>query len=51
MRILNARCTRYWRKDYSAIANLSKEEISAKAADKSIATKLEIEHGSPILFP
>src|ERR1700712_228993 len=29
-------------KDYSAIANLSKEEISAKAADKFIATKLEI---------
>jgi GntR family transcriptional regulator len=37
-------------KDYSAIANLSKEEISAKAADKFIATKLEIEHSSPILF-
>jgi GntR family transcriptional regulator len=37
-------------KDYSAIANLSKEEISAKAADKFIAAKLEIEHGSPILF-
>ena len=37
-------------KDYSAIANLSKEEISAKAADKFIAAKLEIEHSSPILF-
>ena len=37
-------------KDYSTIANLSKEEISAKAADKTIAAKLEIEHASPILF-
>lgn len=37
-------------KDYSAIANLSKEEISAKPADKLIASKLEVEVGSPILF-
>lgn len=37
-------------KDHSTIANLSKEEISAKAADKFISTKLEIEHNSPILF-
>lgn len=37
-------------KDYSVVANLSKEEISAKAADKSIAAKLEVESGSPILF-
>lgn len=36
-------------KDYSTIANLSKEEISAKQADKSLATKLEIEIGNPIL--
>ncbi|PSL45396.1 GntR family transcriptional regulator [Chitinophaga niastensis] len=37
-------------KDYMVIATLSKEEISAKAADKFIASKLEIESGSPILF-
>lgn len=37
-------------KDYLVIANLSKEEISAKAADKFIASKLEIETGSPILM-
>jgi GntR family transcriptional regulator len=37
-------------KDHSVIANLSKEEISAKAADKNIASKLEIEPGGPILF-
>lgn len=37
-------------KDYSVIANLSKEEISAKAADKIIAAKLEIEPGDPILL-
>src|SRR4051812_28020467 len=37
-------------KDHSVIANLSKEEISAKAADKFISSKLEIEQGSPILF-
>ena len=32
------------------IANLSKEEISAKAASKFIADKLEIPQGEPILF-
>jgi len=37
-------------KEYKVIANLSQEEISAKAADKSIAEKLETEVGSPILF-
>jgi len=37
-------------KDYLVVANLSKEEISAKAAGKFIAGKLEIEPGSPILF-
>jgi GntR family transcriptional regulator len=37
-------------KDHLVIANLSKEEISAKAADKTIADKLEVEPGSPILF-
>ncbi|MEN0053613.1 MAG: GntR family transcriptional regulator [Mucilaginibacter sp.] len=37
-------------KEHSIIVDLSKEEISAKVADKFIATKLEIEPGSPILF-
>ncbi len=37
-------------KDYLVVANLSKEEISAKAAGKFIAGKLEVEAGSPILF-
>jgi GntR family transcriptional regulator len=37
-------------KDHSVIANLSKEEISAKGADKFISAKLEVEPGSPILF-
>ena len=32
------------------IADLSKEEISAKAADKTIARKLEVDVGSPLLF-
>jgi GntR family transcriptional regulator len=32
------------------VASMSQEEISAKAADKVIAAKLEIETGSPILF-
>ena len=32
------------------VANLSLEEISARAADKFIAAKLEIESGAPILF-
>lgn len=36
--------------DYNVITELSKEEISAKAADKFIASKLETEPGSPILF-
>jgi GntR family transcriptional regulator len=36
--------------DYNIISELSKEEISAKAADKFIAAKLETEPGSPILF-
>lgn len=35
---------------HSVIADLSKEEISAKVADKFIAGKLEIDIGSPILF-
>jgi len=37
-------------KDYQVITELSREEISAKAADKYIAGKLETEVGSPILF-
>ena len=37
-------------KDHLVIATLSQEEISAKAADKWIAAKLEIEQGSPILL-
>lgn len=37
-------------KDYSVIATLSKEEVSAKEADKFIAEKLEVKPGSPILF-
>lgn len=37
-------------KDYHVIANLSKEEISAKAASKFTAEKLEINQGDPILF-
>jgi GntR family transcriptional regulator len=36
--------------DHMVVANLSQEEISAKAADKFIAGKLEVEVGSPILF-
>jgi GntR family transcriptional regulator len=36
--------------DHHVVANLSKEEISAKAASKFIAEKLEIEPGDPILF-
>ncbi|MBD1387047.1 MAG: GntR family transcriptional regulator [Bacteroidota bacterium] len=35
---------------YSVIAQLSKEEISALAATKFIANKLDIEPGSPVLF-
>ena len=37
-------------KDHLVIATLSQEEISAKAADKFIAAKLEVEQGSPILL-
>ena len=37
-------------KDHHVVATLSKEEISAKTADKFIAAKLEVEPGSPILF-
>ncbi|MEI6945694.1 GntR family transcriptional regulator [Paraflavisolibacter sp. H34] len=36
--------------DYFVRANLSQEEISAKAADKFIATKLDIAEGSPVLL-
>lgn len=36
--------------EHSIIANLSKEEISAKLSTRLIATKLEIEVASPILF-
>ncbi|HTE24761.1 GntR family transcriptional regulator [Flavitalea sp.] len=37
-------------KDHMVVANLSQEEISAIAADKFIAGKLEVEPGSPILM-
>lgn len=36
--------------DHSVIATLSKEEISAKAADTIIAEKLKVVVGSPVLF-
>jgi GntR family transcriptional regulator len=36
--------------DYSVIASLSKEEISAVAADALMANKLRIEVGDPVLF-
>lgn len=36
--------------DYSTVASLSKEEISAHAADDLIAEKLHIAHGEPVLF-
>ncbi|PWK77798.1 GntR family transcriptional regulator [Mucilaginibacter oryzae] len=36
--------------EYSAVANLSKEELSAISADKFIAGKLEIDTGSPVLL-
>ncbi|WP_129717617.1 GntR family transcriptional regulator [Pedobacter sp. SYP-B3415] len=36
--------------DHKVIANLSKEEISARGADKLIAGKLEVDPGSPILL-
>lgn len=37
-------------KDYSVVATLSKEEISAKAANKFIAGKLNIDVNSPVLL-
>lgn len=37
-------------KDHMVVATVSKEEISAKLADKFLATKLEVEQGSAILF-
>lgn len=37
-------------KEYGVIATLSKEEISARAADAFTAAKLEIEPGSPVLL-
>lgn len=37
-------------RDYSIVASLSKEEISAQAADELIAGKLRIAGGSPVLF-
>ncbi len=37
-------------KEYSVVAQLSKEEISARLADKVIANKLNTDIGSPILF-
>ncbi len=37
-------------REYNTRANLSKEEISAKRADKIIASKLDIEPDSPILL-
>jgi len=36
-------------KEHSVIAKLSKEEISARAADKFLAQKLKINTGDPIL--
>jgi GntR family transcriptional regulator len=36
--------------EHSVIADISKEEISAKAADKAIARKLEVDAGSAVLF-
>jgi GntR family transcriptional regulator len=37
-------------KDHLVVAQLSKEEISARAADKLIAGKLDTEPGAPVLF-
>lgn len=37
-------------KEHATVAYISKEEISARLADKFIAEKLEAEIGSPILF-
>jgi GntR family transcriptional regulator len=36
--------------DYGVVATLSKEEISAHAAEPNIANKLRIVNGSPVLF-
>ena len=36
--------------EHSTIADLSKEEISSRTADKLLANKLEIDTGSPVLF-
>jgi GntR family transcriptional regulator len=36
--------------DHHVVATLSKEEISARAADKFLAMKLQLEQGSPVLF-
>lgn len=36
--------------EHHVIADLSKEEISVKIADKAIAKKLEVDPGSPLLF-
>ncbi|WP_207435925.1 GntR family transcriptional regulator [Sabulibacter ruber] len=36
--------------DYSIVAQLSKEEITAKGADSTIARKLEMKVGEPVLF-
>jgi GntR family transcriptional regulator len=36
--------------EHSAIALLSKEEISARVVEKNVAAKLEIEAGSPVLL-
>ncbi|MDP9076162.1 MAG: GntR family transcriptional regulator [Bacteroidota bacterium] len=36
--------------EHAIVANLSKEEISARTADKAIAAKLEIDPGSAVLF-
>ena len=35
--------------DYATLAKLSKEEITATAADKNLAMKLNLEIGAPIL--
>jgi len=37
-------------KDHMVVASLSKEEITARAADKFLAEKLNLDVGSPILF-
>ncbi len=37
-------------KEHGVVATLSKEEISARASDKFISKKLEIDSGSPILL-